>query len=112
MKTARMLPLSLFLLMASSHSSFSQSSAPCSACANPLTHVVGGRVPGTPAMDQAIEGATTAFREAGGANVHTEKFQIPVSWSEGDTRMWIDAPITLNLRAVSVAWAPALQPIK
>jgi len=133
MKNARLLPLALGLLLASSHSSFSQSSAPGSAGANQvaavvaeaqkrspvleanlrqLTDVIGGRVPGTPAMDQAIEWATTAFREAGGANVHTEKFQIPVSWSEGDTRMWIDAPITLNLRAVSVAWAPALQPIK
>jgi carboxypeptidase Q len=77
-----------------------------------LTDVVGGRVPGTPAMDQAIEWAVAAFHTAGGANVHTEKFQIPVSWGEGDTRMWIDAPITLNLHAVSVAWGPALQPIK
>jgi hypothetical protein len=40
-----------------------------------LTDEVGGRVPGTPAMDSAIEWAVQAFRAAGADSVHTEPFQ-------------------------------------
>lgn len=77
-----------------------------------LTDEIGGRVPGTPAMEQAIEWTQEAFRAAGGENVHAEKFQIPQSWAEGETRFTIEAPLELNLRAVSVAWAPPLRPLR
>src|SRR5437763_9184898 len=72
-----------------------------------LTDGIGGRIPGTPAMQEAIEWAQQAFRAAGGENVHTEAFQIPHSWTEGDTQFWVDAPLRFEVHSVSVAWAPS-----
>ncbi len=133
MPNPRLLPLTLSLFLAAAQFSLSQTATAGAAEASrvpivvaeaqkhspsleanlrQLTDVIGGRVPGTPAMDQAVEWATAAMREAGGANVHVENFSIPVSWSEAETRLWLDAPVALNLHAVSVAWAPALRPIK
>jgi hypothetical protein len=77
-----------------------------------LTDDIGGRVPGTPAMDEAIEWAQETFRSAGGENVHAEKFTIPQSWAEGDTRFAVESPLEFNLNAVSVAWAPPLRPVR
>lgn len=77
-----------------------------------LTDDIGGRVPGTPAMDEAIEWAQETFRSAGGENVHAEKFTIPQSWAEGDTRFAVESPLEFNLHAVSVAWAPPLRPVR
>jgi carboxypeptidase Q len=77
-----------------------------------LTDEIGGRVPGTPAMDQALDWATAAFGAAGGENVHSEKFQIPQSWTEVETRLSVDSPLQLVLHAVSVAWAPGLPPLR
>jgi len=77
-----------------------------------LTDDIGGRVPGTPAMEEAIEWAQEAFRAAGGENVHAEKFKIPQSWAEGETRFSLVAPLEFNLHAVSVAWAPPLRPLR
>ncbi|MGH9580182.1 MAG: hypothetical protein ACRD2R_04245, partial [Terriglobales bacterium] len=54
-----------------------------------LTDEVGGRVPGTAAMEQAIDWAVEAFRAAGGDSVHTEEFEMPASWSEGATHVEI-----------------------
>jgi carboxypeptidase Q len=77
-----------------------------------LTDDIGGRVPGTAAMDEAVEWAQEAFRTAGGENVHAEKFTIPRSWAEGDTRFAVESPLKFNLHAVSVAWAPPLRPVR
>ncbi|HLK34189.1 MAG TPA: M20/M25/M40 family metallo-hydrolase, partial [Terriglobales bacterium] len=77
-----------------------------------LTDEIGGRVPGTPAMGQAISWAQEAFRAAGGENVHTEPFQIPQSWAEYETHFAVVAPVELSLHAVSVAWGPALPPLR
>ncbi len=77
-----------------------------------LTDEIGGRVPGTAAMEEAIEWAQEAFRAAGGENVHAEKFQIPQSWSEGETRFAVVSPLEFSLHVVSVAWAPALRPLR
>jgi carboxypeptidase Q len=77
-----------------------------------LTDEIGGRVPGTPAMDQAVDWATAAFGAAGGENVHTEKFQIPRSWNEVETRLSVDSPLQLILHAVSVGWSPSLPPLR
>ncbi len=76
-----------------------------------LTDDVGGRVPGTPAFQRAAEWATAAFKEAGGERVHTEEFSMPHSWSEGATSMTASlySGTTFPVRAVSVAWAPALE---
>src|SRR6202790_5240827 len=91
-----------------------------------LTDEVGGRVPGTPAMQHAVAWGIQAFKAAGADNVHTEGFTIPYSWSEGATEMnattayQVDAATvgggtvlsSFHVRAVSVAWAPALAPLK
>jgi carboxypeptidase Q len=75
-----------------------------------LTDQIGGRIPGTPAMQRAIEWGVDAFKAAGADNVHTERFTIPRSWAEGDTQMRVSAPESFAVRVVSLAWAPALSP--
>ncbi|HKC70822.1 MAG TPA: M20/M25/M40 family metallo-hydrolase, partial [Terriglobales bacterium] len=77
-----------------------------------LTDEIGGRVPGTPAMEEAVAWAQDAFRAAGGENVHAEKFQIPQSWTGSKTRFSVEEPVELNLHAVSVAWGPPLKPVR
>jgi carboxypeptidase Q len=73
-----------------------------------LTDEIGGRVPGTPAMQRAVDWGVQAFQAAGADTVHTEKFTIPFSWAEGATQMSVVAPHQFKVRAVSVAWTPAL----
>src|SRR3984957_4841387 len=73
-----------------------------------LTDEIGGRVPGTVAMRQAVDWGVAAFKAAGADSVHTENFTIQASWAEGFTRMSIAAPERFDVRAVSMAWAPAL----
>jgi len=89
-----------------------------------LTDEIGGRVPGTPAMQRAVDWGVDAFRAAGADSVHTENFTLPVSWAEGATEISVTAiptrgrdrdqklssvPVSqFRVRAVSVAWAPAL----
>jgi len=91
-----------------------------------LTDEIGGRVPGTPAMQHAVAWGLQAFTAAGADSVHTEGFTIPFSWSEGATEMsattsfQVDATkvggatvlSSFRIRAVSMAWAPALAPVK
>jgi carboxypeptidase Q len=91
-----------------------------------LTDEIGGRVPGTVAMQHAVEWGVQAFTAAGADSVHTEGFTIPNSWSEGATEMIATTSYeisatrvggatvlsTFPIRAVSVAWAPALAPVK
>jgi carboxypeptidase Q len=73
-----------------------------------LTDQVGGRVPGTPAMQKAVDWGVEAFKAAGGDNIHTEDFEIQASWAEGATQMSVVAPEQFKVRLVSMAWAPAL----
>jgi carboxypeptidase Q len=81
-----------------------------------LTDEIGGRVPGTPAMQRAVNWGVDAFRAAGAESVHTENFTLPVSWAEGATEVTVTAqngnkPVAqFRVRAVSIAWAPALTP--
>lgn len=90
-----------------------------------LTDEIGGRVPGTPAMQHAVQWGVQAFKAAGADLVHTEGFTIPQSWAEGATEMTATAfyevgeakvggllPIVIHVHAVSIAWAPALAPTK
>jgi carboxypeptidase Q len=91
-----------------------------------LTDEVGGRVPGTLGMQHAIQWGMQAFTAAGADSVHTEGFEIPNSWSEGATEMTATTSYQVNptrmgggtvlspfrVRSVSVAWAPALAPVK
>ena len=86
-----------------------------------LTDEIGGRVPGTPSMDRAVAWGVAAFKVAGADSVHTEEFRMPVSWAEGDTEVRastigtsldpkaaVGPAVEFKLRAVSIAWAPAL----
>ncbi len=90
-----------------------------------LTDEIGGRVPGTPAMQHAVEWGVKAFTVAGADSVHVEGFTIPNSWAEGATEMTVTAfyevgnakvggllPTIFQAHVVSVAWAPALAPSK
>jgi carboxypeptidase Q len=91
-----------------------------------LTDEIGGRVPGTLGMQHAVAWGIQAFTAAGADSVHTEGFTIPNSWTEGATEMnattayQVDASkvgggtvlSAFRIRAVSVAWAPALAPVK
>jgi len=71
-----------------------------------LTDVIGGRVTGSPAADKAVGFAVEALRDAGVDEVHTEKFTIPVGWSEGRTHLEILSPEPFPVRLVSVGWSP------
>jgi hypothetical protein len=99
-----------------------------SALENNLRHLadeIGGRVPGTPAMQHAVDWGVDAFKTAGADSVHTEEFTIPYSWAEGATEMTVSATgtaldpkltqipkVEFRVRCVSIAWAPALAPVK
>jgi carboxypeptidase Q len=74
-----------------------------------LTDEIGGRVSGTPQMARAIQWGVAAFRAAG-VDVHTEKYQLPLSWSEGDTRLELIGELQFPLRTVSLGWSPATPP--
>jgi carboxypeptidase Q len=88
-----------------------------------LTDEIGGRVPGTAAMQRAIDWGVQMFKAAGGDRVHTEEFTIPYSWAEGATEMTVTATgtaldpkltqiprVEFRVRCVSIAWGPALPP--
>src|SRR6202140_2628523 len=74
-----------------------------------LTDEIGGRVTGSPAMGRAVQWATSAFRAAG-VDVHTEKYQLPLTWSEADTHLELLGEIKFPLRTVSLGWSPATPP--
>ena len=74
-----------------------------------LTDEIGGRVPGTPAMQKAIQWGVDAFKAAGADPVHTEAFTIPQSWAEGNTEVNVVAPSKFYVRAHSIAWGPPLK---
>jgi len=71
-----------------------------------LTDEIGGRVTGTPEMAKAVEWGVAAFRAAG-VDVHTEKYTLPVTWSEGHSRLELLGPVTFPVRLVSEGWSPA-----
>ncbi len=71
-----------------------------------LTDEIGGRMTGSPAMSRAIAWAIAAFRQAGVDDVRAEKYTIPVSWSEGATRLDVLVENPFPVRLVSVGWSP------
>ncbi|HYL83589.1 MAG TPA: M20/M25/M40 family metallo-hydrolase [Candidatus Angelobacter sp.] len=56
-----------------------------------LTDEIGGRVTGSPEMDEAVRWAVGAFRAAG-VEVHTEKYTLPVAWRELQSGLMIQGP--------------------
>jgi carboxypeptidase Q len=71
-----------------------------------LTDEIGGRVTGSPEMAKAVEWGVGAFRAAG-VDIHTEKYTLPVTWSEGDTRLELLGPVRFPLRLKAEGWSPA-----
>ncbi len=77
-------------------------------------------------MQHAVTWGVQAFTAAGADSVHTEGFTIPNSWAEGATEMTATTAYQVDpakvgggtvlssfrVRAVSVAWAPALAAVK
>ena len=71
-----------------------------------LSDTIGGRVTGTSSADRAADWGVQAFRHAGVDDVHTEKFTIPIGWSEGHTHLEILSPAPFLVRLVSIGWSP------
>src|SRR6266571_8852325 len=71
-----------------------------------LTDEIGGRVTGSLEMAKAVEWGVAAFRAAG-VDVHTEKYTLPVTWSEGDSRLELLGPVKFPIRLKSTGWSPA-----
>jgi carboxypeptidase Q len=71
-----------------------------------LTDEIGGRVTGSPEMAKAVEWGVGAYRAAG-VDVHTEKYTLPVTWSEGDTRLELLGPVKFPVRLKATGWSPA-----
>src|SRR6266446_6149722 len=70
-----------------------------------LTDEVGGRVTGSPQMAKAVDWAVAAFRSEG-VDVHTEKYTLPLTWSEGETRLELLEPVKFPIRLVAEGWSP------
>ena len=71
-----------------------------------LTDEVGGRVSGSAEMAKAVEWGVAAFHAAG-VDVHTEKYTLPVAWSEGATRLEVLGPVQFPVSLVSEGLSPA-----
>ena len=74
-----------------------------------LTDEIGGRVTGSPEMAKAVEWGVAGFRAAN-IDVHTEKYTLPATWSEGDTRLELQGPVKFPIRLKSIGWSPATWP--
>src|SRR5258706_2208053 len=57
-------------------------------------------------MAKAVEWGVGAFRAAG-VDVHTEKYTLPVTWSEGETRLELLGPVKFPVRLKAEGWSPA-----
>lgn len=71
-----------------------------------LTDEIGGRVSGSPEMDRAVEWGVAAFRTAG-IDVRTEKYMLPVRWSEGDTQLELLGNVKFPVKLAAEGWSPA-----
>jgi carboxypeptidase Q len=71
-----------------------------------LTDGIGGRVTGSPEMAKAVEWGVAGFRAAG-VEVHTEKYMLPQTWSEGETRLELIGAERFPVSLVSLGLSPA-----
>ena len=74
-----------------------------------LTDDIGGRISGSPEMAKAVDWAIASFRAAG-VEVHTEKFMLPIYWTEGATRLDVLGPVTFPVSLVAEGLSPATPP--
>jgi carboxypeptidase Q len=71
-----------------------------------LTDEIGGRVSGSAEYAKAVQWGVAGFRAAG-VDVHTEKFMLPVAWSEGASRIELSGPELFPVAFVSGGLSPA-----
>ncbi len=71
-----------------------------------LTDEIGGRISGSPEYAKAVAWGIAGFR-ASGIDVHTERFTLPVAWSEGASRLELSGPETFAVSLVAVGLSPA-----
>jgi carboxypeptidase Q len=71
-----------------------------------LTDEIGGRVSGSPEMAKAVDWALAAFNSAG-ITAHTEKYTLPTTWTEGDTRLELLGAVQFPVRLKAEGWSPA-----
>jgi len=71
-----------------------------------LTDEIGGRVSGSPELAKAVAWGMAAFR-AEGVAVHTEKYRLPLTWSEGETKLELLGVTNFPVRLNSLGWSPA-----
>jgi carboxypeptidase Q len=71
-----------------------------------LTDRIGGRVTGSAEMAKAVEWGVAGFRAAG-VDVHTEKYMLPLTWSEGETRLEVLGAERFPVSLVSLGLSPA-----
>ena len=69
-----------------------------------LTDEIGGRVPGTPAMERAVQWGMDAFKAAGADSVRMEPATLAATWAEGNTDVEVVSPVKFKVRAVSLTW--------
>src|SRR2546423_14593986 len=73
-----------------------------------LTNEIGGRVPGTPAMQKAMQWAFDAFKTAGGGKGGYEPFRISPSLAGGATPVRVGPPVRVPAPSGSPARTPPL----
>ncbi len=71
-----------------------------------LTDEIGGRVSGSPEYTKAVTWGIAGFRAAS-VDVHTEKFMLPTTWSEGASRLEITGPGAFSASFASLGLSPA-----
>ena len=71
-----------------------------------LTDGIGGRVTGSLEMAKAVEWGVAGFRSAG-VDVRTETYSLPVTWSEGATRLDVLGADSFPVSLVSLGLSPA-----
>lgn len=67
---------------------------------------IGSRMAGTPGMRRALDWAVGEFVEAGLPNARLEAVPMPLSWSEGPTRIEALEPAAFPVRAAASALSP------
>jgi hypothetical protein len=82
-KALLLLPFLIFAAFAQTDKIVDQALKPSSLESNlaKLTDQIGGRVPGTPAMQKAVQWGVDAFKAAGADSVKTEDFSLKASWA-------------------------------
>jgi hypothetical protein len=72
-----------------------------------LSDKFGGRLSGSAAYDRSAEWAAEQFRAAGIKDVRLEPFQLESTWTRGQARARMTAPLERTLHLESLGWSPS-----